>query len=591
MDVGVPEMTQQSQAPQGQADAPPNGAVEESVVPGLTRPRLRKRSSNMIGDVAIQLGFAEKARVDAAIEQARTEGKRTGQVLVELGVLTNDQLARVLAERLGLDHVDLTVYPIDMGAVGLIEVEVARRYQAVPIEYLEDRRLLLAMADPSNLLTIDDITMMTGLKVQPAVASLDDIRALLARQQRLDESVEGIDETEETFEPLSDDGGEAEAPAIRLVHSLIAQAVEQGASDIHFDPEEREMRVLFRVDGVIHPAATMSAKMARRVVSRVKVMASLNIAERRLPQDGRMAVNVDGRRIDLRLVTLPLAEGEGMVMRILDKGPVVQDLAGLGMLPQEEDLFRKALQRHRGAVLVTGPTGSGKSTTLYAALNEVNNGEGTIITIEDPVESRIPGVKQMAVNTKVGMTFATGLRTMLRADPDIIMVGEIRDQETATIAVQAAITGHMVLSTLHTNDAPSALGRLADMGVPPFMIASAVDCIVAQRLMRKLCEDCKEPVELTPAVIEQWGLQGVTAYGPKGCARCGGTGYRGRIGLFEVMPMSEDIRRMAMENKSSDEVSAQAVREGMRSMRADGLDKVKAGLTSMVELGRVTSLN
>ncbi len=544
----------------------------------------------MIGDVAIQLGFAEKARVDAAIEQARVEGKRTGQVLVETGVLTNDQLSRVLAERLGLDHVDLTVYPIDMGAVGLVEVETARRYQAVPIEFLDDRRLLLAMADPSNLLTIDDIGMMTGLKVQPAVASLDDIRSLLARQQRLDESVEGIDESEEAFEPLAAEDADTEAPAIRLVHSLIAQAVEQGASDIHFDPEEREMRVLFRVDGVIHPAATMSGKMARRVVSRVKVMASLNIAERRLPQDGRMAVNVDGRRIDLRIVTLPLADGEGIVMRILDKGPVVQDLAGLGMLPQEEQAFRDALKRHRGAVLVTGPTGSGKSTTLYAALNEVNTGDGTIITIEDPVESRIAGVKQMAVNTKVGMTFATGLRTMLRADPDIIMVGEIRDQETATIAVQAAITGHMVLSTLHTNDAPSALGRLSDMGVPPFMIASAVDCIVAQRLIRKLCDDCKEPVELADAVIEQWGLQGVTVLGPKGCGKCGGTGYRGRIGLFEVMPMSEDIRRMAMESKSADDVAAQAVSEGMRSMRADGLDKVRAGLTSMVELGRVTSL-
>jgi type IV pilus assembly protein PilB len=330
--------------------------------------------------------------------------------------------------------------------------------------------------------------------------------------------------------------------------------------------------------------------MARRVVSRVKVMASLNIAERRLPQDGRMAVNVDGRRIDLRIVTLPLADGEGIVMRILDKGPVVQDLAGLGMMPQEEESFRAALHRHRGAVLVTGPTGSGKSTTLYAAVNEVNTGDGTIITIEDPVESRIQGVKQMAVNTKVGMTFATGLRTMLRADPDIIMVGEIRDQETATIAVQAAITGHMVLSTLHTNDAPSALGRLADMGVPPFMIASAVDCIVAQRLIRKLCDACKQPVELTGAVIEQWGLQGATVYGPIGCARCGGTGYRGRIGLFEVMQMSEEIRRLAMESRSADDISAVAVREGMRSMRADGLDKVKAGLTSMVELGRVTSL-
>jgi type IV pilus assembly protein PilB len=269
---------------------------------------------------------------------------------------------------------------------------------------------------------------------------------------------------------------------------------------------------------------------------------------------------------------------------------VVQDLAGLGMLPQEEEKFRLALKRHKGAVLVTGPTGSGKSTTLYAAVNEVNTGDGTIITIEDPIESRIAGVKQMAVNTKVGMTFATGLRTMLRADPDIIMVGEIRDEETATIAVQAAITGHMVLSTLHTNDAPSALGRLADMGVPPFMIASAVDCVVAQRLLRRLCEDCKQPVELPADLVQQWDLHGVQAFGPKGCGRCGHTGYRGRVGVFEVMTVSEEIRRMAMQNRSADEISAQAVSEGMRSMRADGIDKVKAGVTSIVELARVTAL-
>ena len=375
---------------------------------------------------------------------------------------------------------------------------------------------------------------------------------------------------------------------IKLVHSIIAQAVQQGASDIHINPEETDTRVLLRVDGMLYPAATVRRRMAAGMVSRIKIMADLDISERRAPQDGRLALNVEGRRVDIRVVTLPLVYGEGAVMRILDKGAVVSDLESLGMLPDEQERFAHAIRRPHGAVLVTGPTGSGKSTTLYAALGALNDGARSILTIEDPVESRIAGIKQMQVAPKAGVTFDTGLRSMLRADPDVIMVGEIRDRETAHIAVEAALTGHMVLSTLHTRDAPSALGRLIDMGIEPFLISSAVDCVVAQRLVRKLCPHCKRLATLPESVLEEYGLD-EQPYAPAGCSRCSGSGYRGRVGLYEVMTVSEEIRTQVLQHGSVDEIAATAAREGMRRLRDDGIEKVRAGLTSIEEVERMTT--
>ena len=361
------------------------------------------------------------------------------------------------------------------------------------------------------------------------------------------------------------------------MHSIVAQAIQQGASDIHVNPEEGDTRVLFRVDGVLAPAATVKRKMAAGVVSRIKIMADLDISEKRVPQDGRFALTVDGRRVDIRVVTLPLVYGEGVVMRILDKGVVVDGLESLGMQPAERERFDAAIQRPNGAVLVTGPTGSGKSTTLYAALNVLNDGERSILTIEDPVEQRIAGIKQMQIAPKAGVTFDVGLRSMLRADPDVIMVGEIRDRETAHIAVEAALTGHLVLSTLHTRDAPSALGRLIDMGIEPFLVSSAVDCIVAQRLVRMLCQHCKQPQKVSEAVLAEHGLAGAEPYEPVGCSRCGGSGYRGRVGLYEVMTVSEPIRALILERASVDDMVAVAVEEGMQRLRDDGLQKVREG--------------
>ncbi len=549
-------------------------------------PAQRGRSRKLIGDVIVELGLASRETVDEAVSASRQSGSTTGQILVANGALRQDQLARALAERFGVDFVDLSVFEIDVGAVNLIPPEMARRYQAVPVGFMPDRTVLLAMADPANVLTLDELSMITGMKMRPAAASADDIAALILRLNRLDETVAEVDEDLEP-EPVVLDGAAPDAPIIKLVHSIIAQAVQNSASDIHCNPEAGEMQVLYRVDGVLVPAATIASSMAGGVVSRIKIMANLNIAERRVAQDGRLALTIDGRRVDIRVVTLPLVRGEGVVMRILDSGAVIRDLSSLGMQDAERERFLAASRRPHGAVLVTGPTGSGKSTTLYGVLGIINDGDRSIITIEDPVESTIPGIKQMQVNVKTGVTFAAGLRSVLRADPDVIMVGEVRDRDTAEIAVQAALTGHLVLSTLHTRDAPSAISRLIDMGIEPFMVSAAIDCVVAQRLARRLCDQCKRRTSLPESVLAEHGLDGATVYEPVGCIRCNGTGYHGRVGFYEVMSMTEDIRSLVLGRRGVDEISDAARRSGMRTMRDDGIEKVRHGLTSLIEINRV----
>jgi type IV pilus assembly protein PilB len=556
----------------------------------LTSAVLESRPGRLIGDVVVELGFATREKVEEAVELARAQGKPTGQVLVEQSILRHDQLARVVAERYGLDYVDLSVYDLDMGAVNLIDMEAIRRYQAVPIGFLEDGTLLLAMADPTNVLTVDDVAMLTARKVRAASASIEDVNILITRLSRIEQSVEAISEHEaEPEAELMAEEADTDAPVIKLVHSLVAEAIDQGASDIHIDPTEGDMRVLFRIDGVLSQTATLKRSMAASIVSRVKIMSEMDISERRVPQDGRFALTVGGRRVDVRVTTLPLVHGEGAYMRILDKGASVRDLEALGMQRTEQDRFAYAINRPNGAVLVTGPTGSGKTTTLYAALGAVNDGKRSILTIEDPVESRIAGVKQMQVAPKAGMTFASGLRSMLRADPDVIMVGEIRDRETAHIAVEAALTGHLVLSTLHTRDAPAALGRLIDMGIEPFLISSAIDCIVAQRLVRMLCPHCKQPSKANESTLAEYGLQQSEVFEPVGCPRCGHSGYRGRIGIYEVMSITEQVRALVLARASVDEIAAVAASQGMLRMREDGIAKVRAGQTSIAEIERLTT--
>jgi type IV pilus assembly protein PilB len=561
------------------------------VTPGLTPPSSRGRSSKQIGETVVAFGYASIESVELAIEESRASGRRTGEVLVERGVLTPGQLARVIAERFGVDHVDLNAFRVDMGAANLLPPGSAKRYAAVPVGFIDERTLLLAMVDPGNVLAIDDISLMTGYDVRAAVAAQEDVLALIGRLNQIDDVVveEAVAEEEPEVVDLRESADDA--PVVKLVNSLVAQGVDQGASDIHFEPVGAELAVRFRIDGVLAEATRIPRKLVAGVISRIKIMSELDIAERRVPQDGRTTLSIDGRRVDVRVATLPLVGGEGAVLRVLDKDGSVVGLEHLGMAEPERSRFEEAFSRAHGAVLVTGPTGAGKTTTLYGALTKLHTPQKNIITIEDPVEYELAGVKQMQINPKAGLRFANGLRSMMRADPDIIMVGEIRDKETAQIAVEAALTGHLVLSTLHTNDAPGAIARLIEMGVEPFLVSSAVSCVLAQRLARRLC-DCKQAVVLDGDVVRANGYDvtgaHVTVYEPVGCTRCGGTGYKGRIGLYEVMPVTDEIRKLAVARASADAIADAAVRAGMRPLRAEGLEKVLAGLTSFAELARVT---
>ncbi|MBA3808905.1 MAG: Flp pilus assembly complex ATPase component TadA [Solirubrobacterales bacterium] len=562
---------------------------------GITKPTRKGSSGGFLTDVIVEMGLASRRQVDDAVESSRGLGTTPERVLVDTGALSHDALARALAERYGLDHLDLGIFQVDMTAANLVSTAVAKRYQAVPVAFADKRTLLVAMADPSNVLAVDDIAIMTGYEIRVAVAPPEDIAGLVSRLDRLEdvvgESVSGFDEAEE-------DGGEVvalhetsdDAPVIKLVNQLVGQAVERGASDLHMAPDGKEMRVRFRIDGVLQDITTVPRKMAAGVVSRIKIMAELNIAERRLPQDGRVGLVVDGRHVDLRVVTLPSVHGEGVVMRVLDKQSVVVELDKLGMADPERERLERACRETHGAVLVTGPTGSGKSTTLYAALQLLNTPEKNIITVEDPVEYEMAGLTQVQVSAKVGLTFAAGLRAMVRADPDVIMVGEIRDRETAQIAIESALTGHLVLSTLHTNDAPSAITRLIEMGVEPFLVASAIDCVVAQRLARMLCPNCKRRTIVSAKVLRESGYKArmeMEAYEPVGCRRCSGSGYRGRVGLYEVMQISPEIQTMALERRPSEAIRDVAVQQGMTRLRDDGLQKVREGRTSIAEIARV----
>ena len=570
---------------------------EADGVPGLTPPQARGRSSGFVTDVLVDLGFVEEGRARQAIEEARSAGRPPERLLLEQGAIGADQLSRAVAERYGLDHVDLSTYQVDMAAANLISVNTARRYKALPVGFSDEKTLLVAMADPTNVLAVDDIQIATVLDCRMAVAPEEDIEALVSRlntlQSAVTEAVSEEAEAEAELAQVSELAVSAEdAPVIKLVYSILGQAVGEGASDVHFEPGHGQMRVRFRVDGVLREAAHVPNRMVSAVISRVKIMSELNIAEKRVPQDGRVGVTVEGRRIDLRVTTLPTQHGEGATIRILDKDNAQHTLDELGMDGSARERFGDAFRQAYGAVLVTGPTGSGKSTTLYAALQEMNQIEKNIITIEDPVEYELSGISQINVNRKAGLDFATGLRSMLRADPDIVMVGEIRDGETARIAIEAALTGHMMLTTLHTNDAPGAITRLTKMGIESFLIASSVDCVVAQRLARKLCPHCKQRTIVPQQALADADIRvgaELEAYEPVGCGRCSQSGYRGRVGIFSVLRMSERIKEMTVLQAPEAEIATAAREEGMLTLREDGVDKVRSGKTSLEEILRVTA--
>jgi type IV pilus assembly protein PilB len=441
---------------------------------------------------------------------------------------------------------------------------------------------------------------MTGMEIKPVVATAADIEAAIRKHGRLDHSMEEVasDAAQAADDDAMDTSGivaSEDGPIVKMVNLLITQAIGDRASDVHIEPTERDVRIRYRVDGVLHEVMHSPKNIQAGLISRLKVMADLNIAERRVPQDGRVGLQVGGKQIDLRVATLPTVYGEKIVIRILDKSSVLLKLDDLGFLPVAFARYEEAYSKPYGAILVTGPTGSGKSTTLYATLNIVNKPDRNIITVEDPVEYRLPGINQMQVHPRAGLTFASALRSILRADPDVVLVGEIRDHETAQIAVEAALTGHLVLSSMHTNNAPSALPRLVEMGVEPYLVASAIDCVVAQRLVRRLCVKCRaayrpEPVELVAAGYSDDLIPEITElFKPVGCSACAKTGYRGRFGLYEVMPMTEELERLTVERASSVEITRSAMNDGMINLRADGLAKVRLGQTSIEELLRVVT--
>jgi type IV pilus assembly protein PilB len=538
----------------------------------------------------------------AALQQKNVGGTLTGN-LVKIGAITESALLDFLSRQYSVPSIDLTNFEPDPTLTRLLPGDVATKFMALPVSR-SGRRLVVAMANPTNIFALDDIKFITGYEVDARVTVEMTLKKAIDRAYdsagTMADVMKGMEEELSVVEDDTDAEAEAglagmdEAPIVKLVNSLIADAVRKGASDIHIEPYEKSMRVRFRIDGVLQEMMSPPFKFKAAILSRLKIMAELDIAERRVPQDGRIKIKVLNRTIDLRVSSLPTIFGEKIVMRILDKTNLNVDLEKLGFEPQSMKEFVSAIANPYGMVLVTGPTGSGKTTSLYSALSRVNTPEVNVMTAEDPVEYNLDGINQVLVNEDVGLSFAAALKAFLRQDPNIIMVGEIRDIETASIAVKAALTGHLVLSTLHTNDAPSAIGRMIDMGVEPFLVASSVNLILAQRLVRKVCVACRQLIELQDEVLRELQMTheaaaGATIYRGEGCVECNGTGHRGRQGVYEVMPMTPRLRDLVLDRASAGEIKKTAIGEGMLTLRRDALEKLKRGMTSVEEVLKETA--
>jgi type IV pilus assembly protein PilB len=553
-------------------------------------------SGRRLGKILVQAGVCTPEQLEEALKKSEQEDVSLTSAIVEMGIASEQRIAQAVAENMGLPFVDLGGYEIDPNAAMLLSPDLAKRHKALPIKIEEDE-ILVAMADPANIFAIDDLRIVTGYEVRPVVATESDVLAAIEKfatmHQDVDRMVGDLEST--TVEAEREAEAEAtdeSAPVAKLMNVIVTEAIRQGAGDIYVEPLENELRVRYRIDGVCQEIMRAPKKLHRQLISRIKIASGMDIAEKRIPQDGRFGVVLDGKEVDFRVAVLPAVNGEMSVMRLLRKDAIMLGLEDLGFLEQPMQKLLEALDKPYGAILVTGPTGSGKSTTLYAAINRTTKPTVNLITVEDPVEYRLAGLSQVQVNEKAGLTFAAALRSILRQDPDVVMIGEIRDKETATIAIEAALTGHLVLSTLHTNDAPSALTRLTEMGVEPFLTASAVNCVLAQRLARRLCKDCKQPYTPDPETLDRVGFpyepgNVPTLYRPVGCNKCNNIGYKGRMGIHEVMTVTEEIERACVEHASGDEIKRIAVSQGMRTLRDDGFDKVRMGITSIEEVLRV----
>ena len=559
-----------------------------------------------LGDLLIKEGLITKEQLEKALEEQRANGTRVGYNLVKLGFVQETEITKMLARQYRMPAVDLARFEVDPKIVKMIPADLALKHLVLPLKR-EGRTLTVAMADPTNLNVIDDLKFITRYDIFPVIAGEYTLRQALDKNYeqvdaQLDTILKDMDaEADEELEVLQSQEEEQapavvadDAPVVKLINAILTDAVKRGASDIHIEPFEHEIRVRYRVDGELQEVMKPPLKLKAALTSRIKIMSSLNIAERRVPQDGRIKLKMGKRVIDYRVSVLPVLFGEKIVMRILDKGNLTLDLSKFGFEPKAEQDLMKAILNPYGMVLVTGPTGSGKTTTLYSALSRVNTIGVNIMTAEDPVEYNLMGINQVLVRNEIGMTFAAALKAFLRQDPNIIMVGEIRDIETGGIAIKAALTGHLVLSTLHTNDAPSTITRMIDMGIEPFNVSSAVNIIVGQRLVRRICKDCKTEVKYDAVELKALGTtekewEGVTFYKGKGCDTCGGSGYKGRAGLYEVMAFSPELRRMILKGASTAELQQQAVADGMLTLRMDGIVKIKRGVTTLEEVVKETA--
>ncbi len=556
-----------------------------------------------IGDLLVLEGLVSQEQLEQALSEQRSTGARLGYVLVKLGFVLEIEITKMLARQYHVPAVDLSQFAVDEKIIKLVPSDVALKHTILPLKR-DGRSLTVAMVEPGNMQIVDDLKFITRCDIVPVIAGEYTLRTAIEKYyEETDAQLESLlasmgdedleiveeEEEEEADYAIADD-----APVVKLINGLLTDAVRRGASDIHIEPFETELRVRYRIDGALLEVMKPPLKLKAALTSRVKIMSNLNIAERRVPQDGRIKIKVGKRVIDFRVSTLPVIFGEKIVMRILDKGNLTLDLQTFGFEPKAEKDLMTAIMNPYGMVLVTGPTGSGKTTTLYSALSQVNNIDVNIMTAEDPVEYNIAGINQVMVRNEIGMTFAAALRAFLRQDPNIIMVGEIRDLETGSIAIKAALTGHLVLSTLHTNDAPSTITRMLDMGIEPFNVASAVNLIVAQRLIRRICKDCKSEQEYTSSELAPLGMTDpevadITFYKGAGCGSCGDTGYRGRAGLYEVMSLTPALRRMILQGASADELKETAIEEGMLTLRMDGIMKLRKGITTLEEVVKETA--
>ncbi len=570
--------------------------------------------SARLGEILVKENLISQEQLQQAIEQQKDEGGRLGAALVKLGFISDDEITGVLSRQYGVPAINLSYYEVDPGVVKLVPQETAVRYQVVPLSRVGST-LTIAMVDPTNVFAMDDIKFMTGLNVEPVVASETSIQDAIIKfygvseaspEQDLDKvmaelgggigDVEVAEEESETSIAELEHAAE-EAPVIKLVNLVLSEALTRGASDIHIEPYEKEYRIRFRIDGVLHTIMNPPLKLKDAVTSRVKIMSKLDISEKRLPQDGRIMLKLskDGKKkeLDFRVSTLPTLFGEKIVLRLLDKENLRLDMTKLGFEQESLDKFEEAILKPYGMVLVTGPTGSGKTNTLYSSIARLNQPDTNIMTAEDPVEFQLPGINQVQMKEQIGLNFATALRSFLRQDPNIILVGEIRDFETAEISVKAALTGHLVLSTLHTNDAPSTISRLMNMGIEPFLVATSVHLICAQRLVRRICTGCKEQQDLPPQALIDIGYTPTEAkknkvFKGKGCDRCNGTGYKGRVGLYEVMEITDDMRELILVGASALELKKKAIEQGMITLRRSGLIKIADGQTTIEEVIRET---